>query len=219
MGQTMRLDNERGNTISGWLCEAEGEPRGSVVIAQEIFGVNAHIRAVTERFARAGYTALAPAFFDHVEAGMELDYDESGFARGRELALKLDVDEVVADVRAAARAVASAGKTAVVGYCWGGTTALVSGLRLDIPAVSYYGSRNVNYLDEPATAPLQFHFGERDKSIPAAVIERHRQAYPDAEIYTYPAGHGFNCDLREGYDAESASLAWHRTLDFLLRHL
>ncbi len=219
MGQVIRLDNDRGSRISGWLCEAEGEPRGSVVIVQEIFGVNAHIRAVTERFARAGYTSLAPAFFDHVETGVELGYDKAGFARGRELALKLDMDDAVSDVRAAARAIASAGKAAVVGYCWGGTTAFVAGMRLEIPAVSFYGSRNVNYMDESATAPQQFHFGERDKSIPPEVIERHRQTYPDAEIYTYPAGHGFNCDLRPDYDAESASLAWRRTLDFLLRYL
>ena len=219
MGHSINLATQGTQCISAWLEEAEGDLRGGVVVVQEIFGVNAHIRDVAARFARAGYTAIAPAFFDHVECGVELGYDEAGFKRGRELAGEIAMDTAVADVGSAADSIASAGKLAVVGYCWGGTVAFVSGLRLKLPAVSFYGSRNVNYLDEPASAPQQFHFGEQDGSIPPAAIEQHRRAYPNAEIHTYPAGHGFNCDLRKDFDAESSKLAWQRTLDFLSRQL
>lgn len=219
MGHSINLPTQGTQCIAAWVEEPEDSPRGGVVVVQEIFGVNAHIRDVAARFARAGYIAIAPAFFDHVETGVELGYDEQGFKRGRELAGQIGMDQAVADVGSAAESMASAGKLAVVGYCWGGTVAFVSGLRLSLPAVSFYGSRNVNYLDEPATAPQQFHFGEEDGSIPPAAIERHRQAYPEAEIHTYPAGHGFNCDLRKDFDPESSKLAWQRTLDFLSRHL
>ena len=219
MGHEIKLNTQGTQCIGAWLCEPAGTAKGGVVVVQEIFGVNAHIRDVTQRFADAGYTAIAPAFFDHLESGVELDYDARGIARGRELAGELDMGQSVADVGSAAQSIASAGRIAVVGYCWGGTVAFVSGLRLQMPAISFYGSRNVQYMDEPATAAQQFHFGERDGSIPPEAIERHRQTYPDAEIYTYDAGHGFNCDLRKDFDAESSKLAWQRVLDFLSRHV
>lgn len=219
MGHEINLNTNGTQCIGAWLCEARGEPKGGVVVVQEIFGVNAHIRAVTERFAEAGYTAVAPAFFDHLETGVELDYDKAGFQRGKDLASEIKMDVAVADVASAAHSIASVGKIAVVGYCWGGTVSLVSGLRLMMPAVSFYGSRNVRYMGDSATAPQQFHFGQNDRSIPPEAIERHRQTYPDAEVYSYPAGHGFNCDLREGYHAEASKLAWERTMDFLSRHL
>lgn len=205
--------------IGAWRAMPTGRCLGGIVVVQEIFGVNAHIRAVVERFAAAGYCAIAPDFFDHVEDNVQLDYDSAGIARGRALVSELDIDDVIADVGSAASAIASAGKIGVVGYCWGGTIALVSAIRLGLPAVSYYGSRNVAWLDRACDAPLQFHFGANDASIPAQAIERHRQAYSQAEVHVYPAGHGFNCNLRADFDAASAALAEQRTLDFLRAHL
>ena len=219
MGSMINVNTTGMHCIGAWLVKPRGTPRGGIVVVQEIFGVNAHIRAVAQRFADEGYTAIAPAFFDHVESGVELDYDKEGIARGRQLASELDMDDVVSDVASAAESIASAGRIGAVGYCWGGTVALLADLRLGFPAVSYYGSRNVQYLDEPARAPLQFHFGRRDTSIPPAAIERHRSSYPEAEVFTYPAGHGFNCDLRKGFAPESSELAWQRTLEFFAREL
>jgi carboxymethylenebutenolidase len=219
MGETLQMNSAGMQCIGAYRAMPAGEPRGGIVVAQEIFGVNAHIRSVVDRFAAHGYVAIAPAFFDHLESGVELDYDAEGIARGRALIDELGIDRAVADVGSAADAIRSAGRIGVVGYCWGGTVALLAAIRLGLPAVSYYGARNVNYLHEAPTAPLLFHFGEQDRSIPAEAVQRHREALPGAEIHVYPAGHGFNCELRKDYDAASAKLAFERTLDFFARTL
>lgn len=205
--------------IGAYRAQPTGQPKGGVVVIQEIFGVNRHIRHVVDRFADDGYVAIAPAFFDHVESNVELDYDAGGIARGRALIAELDIDQVMADVGSAAESIRSAGKIGVVGYCWGGTIAMLAASRLGLPGVSYYGARNVAWLDEAFSAPLQFHFGAEDKSIPSEAIERHRQSLPDAEIHIYPAGHGFNCEQRADFAPESAAIARTRTLAFLARLL
>mgnify|MGYP001298726009 CR=1 FL=1 len=217
-GERLQIATSGMHCIGSWIARPAGTPKGGVVVAQEIFGVNAHIRSVVERFAEAGYVAIAPAFFDRLEQDVELDYDAAGIARGRALIDELGLDRAVADSVAAAEAIRSAGRIGVVGFCWGGTVALLAALRHGLPAVSYYGARNVAHL-AATPVPLQFHFGERDASIPAEAVQRHREQLPHAEVHVYPAGHGFHCDQRADFDAASAALAWRRTLDFLDRHL
>ena len=217
-GESLQIATPGLHCISSWIARPRGTPKGGVVIAQEIFGVNAHIRDLVERFADAGYVAIAPAFFDHLELGVELAYDDAGIARGRALIGELGVERAVDDVAAAAEAIASAGRIGVVGFCWGGTIALLAALRHRLPAVSFYGARNVAWL-APTTVPLQFHFGERDASIPAEAVQRHREVLTQAEVFTYPAGHGFHCDQRADFEPASATLAWQRTLAFLDRNL
>lgn len=220
MGQHINLNTTRMQCIGAYLAKPEGQPKGGIVVVQEIFGVNAHVRAVADGFAARGYTAIAPAFFDHLESGVELGYDEAGMARGKVLVGELDFQRAIEDVASAAEAIASSGKLGVVGYCWGGTVALLAAQRLGMPAVSYYGARNVRFLDQPLKAPAMFHFGERDGSIPAEAVERHRRAYPQAEVYTYPAGHAFNRDVDpRAYDRTSAELALQRTMAFFDKHL
>ncbi|NCT66327.1 MAG: dienelactone hydrolase family protein [Rhodanobacteraceae bacterium] len=220
MGQTIQLNTSRLQCIGAYLARPAGTPKGGLVVVQEIFGVNAHMRGVVDRFAEHGYTAIAPAFFDHVESGVELDYDSEGMARGRRLAGEIPFDLAIEDVASAAEAIASAGRIGCVGYCWGGTVAFLAATRLGLPAVSYYGARNVNFLDETPKAAVMFHFGLRDKSIPPEAIARHRAALPDAEIFTYPAGHAFNREVdSKAYDAASAQLALERTLAFFDREL
>lgn len=220
MGQSISLNTTRLHCIGAYLARPPGTPRGGIVVVQEIFGVNAHIRAVADRFAEAGYVAVAPCFFDHVESGVELDYDEAGFTRGRTLVSEVGIELAVDDVASAAEAIASAGRIGVVGFCWGGTVALRSAQRLGLPAVSYYGARNPAYLDETPKAPVIFHFGERDTSIPPETVQQHREKLPGMPVYTYPAGHAFNRDVDpHAYDAPSATLAWQRTLDFFAREL
>ena len=219
MGETLQLNSTGMQCIGAYRALPAGTPKGGIVVVQEIFGVNEHMRSVVDRFAGRGYVTIAPAFFDHLESGVELDYDAEGFARGRALVDELGVDRALADVGSAADSIRSAGRIGVVGYCWGGSIALLAAIRLGLPAVSYYGARNVRYLDETLTAPVQFHFGELDTSIPAAAMQRHRDLLPAAEVHVYPAGHGFNCDRRKDYDAQSARLAFERTLDFFDRTL
>ena len=219
MAHSIQIPTAGQHCIGAWLAEPSGTPRGGIVVAQEIFGVNAHIRSVVERFADLGYVAIAPAFFDHVETGVELGYDRAGFAAGKQLVTEVGLDRAVEDVASAAASIASAGQIGCVGYCWGGTVAYLAAARLAMPSVSYYGMRNVKYFDEAPKAPVQFHFGDQDTSIPPGMIERHRRELPEAEIFTYPAEHGFNCDSRPQFDAASADLALRRTLEFFERIL
>ncbi|MCU7372921.1 dienelactone hydrolase family protein [Tahibacter amnicola] len=219
MGQTIQIATDGMHCIGAYRADPAGAPRGGIVVVQEIFGVNAHIRSVVDRFAAAGYTAIAPAVFDHIETGVELGYDEAGVARGRTLAAEVGFDRAVAAVGSAAEAIASSGKVGVTGFCWGGTVSFLSATRLALPAVVYYGGRSVPFLAEPAKAPLLFHFGEKDPLIPPEDVARHRAAQPQAEFHLYPAGHGFNCDQRADFDPASAALALERTLAFFAREL
>lgn len=231
MGQWIPLDTPAGR-VAAWLAEPAGAARGGLVVVQEIFGANAHIRAVAEGYAADGYVVLAPAFFDPVEPGVELGYDPAGTARGRELVAQLGLDAALQIVAAAAawlqaRLAGRGEPTAVgtVGYCWGGTVALLSALRLGLPSVSYYGARNLPFLEDPQLvarprAPVMFHFGQDDPLIPDAAVQAHRQALPGMEVFTYPAGHAFNREVdADAYHAPSAALARQRSLAFFAGHL
>ena len=219
MGHWTKLDTTHGQ-VSAWRAEPSGTPRGSIVVIQEIFGVNAHIRSTAEDFATQGYVALAPAYFDVIETGVELGYDTDGIAKGRELITQLGLEAAVDITAAAVRELAKiGGKVGTVGYCWGGTVALLAALRLGLPSASYYGARNVPFLQETPRAPVIFHFGERDASIPPEMLALHREHLPQMPLHTYPAGHGFNCNVRADYDAPSAALARQRTLAFFSEHL
>ena len=218
MSEWMSLETPTGR-IRAWLAQPHVPPRGALVVVQEIFGVNAHIRSVCTTFAEHGYVAMAPAFFDHFEHDVQLRYDPEGVARGRELVEKLGFERALEDVRAAAAQLQEYGKVGVVGYCWGGTVAYLANTRLSLPAVSYYGARTVPFLDEQLDAPMMFHFGENDPSIPQTDVELHRQRHPEADIHVYPAGHGFNCDQRDDFHRPSAELARERTLGLFRRAL
>lgn len=220
MSQWIDLDTANG-PIRAWRADPVGPSRGGVLVLQEIFGVNAHIRQVVERFAAEGFVALAPALYDPVERNVELAYDAAGMERGRELRERLGFDRAIDGVAAAAECLQEEGSsTGVVGFCWGGSVAFLANTRLGLPAVSYYGARTVPFLDEPARAPMLFHFGERDDTTPLRDIASHREKQPHARIHTYPAGHGFNRDVDDrAYERDSATLAWQRTVAFLAENL
>lgn len=219
MGEWIPLTTPEG-PVQAWLARPVTAPLGAVVVIQEIFGVNPHIRAVTDRFAEAGFTAMAPALFDLVRPGTELRYDDAGVIRGRDYATDLGFERALKIVSAAARWLRESGhRVGAVGFCWGGTLAMLANTRLHLPSVTYYGGRSVPFLGEPALAPMLFHFGERDRLIPPEDVEKHRIHHPDATVHVYPAGHGFNCDERADFDADSAALAWSRTTAFLTEHL
>lgn len=220
MGEWQTLFTPRG-AVQAWLARPDGDSRGAVVVVQEIFGVTAHIRSVCERLAEAGLTALAPAFFDLVETGVELPYDADGTQRGRELVGHIGLDSALEVVDEAARTLRSQGlAVGVVGFCWGGSVAFLSATRLGLPAVSYYGARNVAFLDEPARAPLMFHFGALDAHIPPDAVDAHRQKQPQAQVFVYAdADHAFNRDPEPPWQPDAAALAWRRTLEFFTEHL
>ena len=218
MGRTIRLKAADGHELDAYLAQPRGEANGGVVVVQEIFGVNAHIRRVADRFAAEGYKTVAPAMFDRVERNVELDYSQ--IDEGRAYMRQLEWPNTLADVAAAVDEVRGAGGAFVVGYCWGGTVAHVAASDLDIDAaVSYYGGGVAKMLDKEPRCPIVYHFGDRDASIPPADVEKIKQAYPQSAVFVYPgAGHGFNCDERKSFSAKDARLAFERTLEFLRAH-
>lgn len=219
MGQAITIPTNGTQCIGAYMAEPGSKPKGGLVVIQEIYGLNAHMRSMVDRFAELGYTAIAPAFFDHLETGVELDYDRAGTNKGKQLVTELGLERAVQDVASAAEAIASAGRIGTVGYCWGGTVALLAALRLGLPSVSYYGARNLPFLHEVPKAPVMFHFGEKDPHITPEMVEKHRVAMPQMEVYTYPADHAFNRDGSAPYHEASAKLALQRTLAFFEKHL
>ena len=219
MSQTIKLTAADGVTIDAYRADPAGTPKGGLVVLQEIFGVNPHIRRVADGFAAEGYLVIAPALFDRVKPGVELDYSQEGMAAGIGLMKDIDGDKALLDVAAAVKAAAAGGKVGVVGYCWGGSLAYAAACSIDgvAAAVGYYGGNIAKSLDRKPKVPLMLHFGERDAHIPKSDVDAIKAALPDVPVFTYDADHGFNCDARGSYDKPSAAQALDRTLYFLAR--
>jgi len=209
-----------GHELSAYVVRPEGRPRGAVVVVQEIFGVNSHIRRVAEQYAAEGYVAIAPAMFDRLQRQVDLGYDAAGLQAGIDLMMRAANEGAIADLNAAIDAVAHAGRVGMVGYCWGGRVTYLAGCRTNIAAgVAYYGGGIAQLLPETPRCPMMFHFGEHDSHIPLTDVERIRAALPQATCHLYPAGHGFNCSERADFDAASAHLAFSRTIEFFRRYV
>ncbi len=222
MGDWVKLCSADGQELSAWVARPEGEPIAGLVVVQEIFGVNAHIRSVADGWAKDGFLAIAPALFDRIEPGVELAYEGEDAQRARSFIPKLDADKSVLDTKAAMDYAASATgkKVAVIGYCYGGTIAWLAATRLGAAAaVGYYGGRIANYASENPACPVMLHFGRQDAHIPAEEVDKVQSAHPEVEVYWYDAGHGFNCDARSSYNAAAAKEARERSLAFLKQQL
>jgi len=222
MTEYVTLKAADGHELSAYVARPEGEPIAGLVVVQEVFGINAHIRSLADGYAKDGFLAVAPALFDRIERGVELAYDGADLQRAMSFIPRLDTEKALADVAAAMEfAVTATGKkVGVVGYCFGGTLAWLAATRLHpAAAVGYYGGRIGNYAGETPSAPVMLHFGKQDNHIPAEEVERVHAAHPEVEIYWYDAGHGFNCDARASYNKEAALVARERTLSFLMKHL
>jgi carboxymethylenebutenolidase len=221
MGQWLNLTAADGFRLSAYRADPPAQPRGGLIVVQEIFGVNSHIRAVCDGFAADGYAAIAPALFDRSQPNVDLGYMPEDVARGREFKARARADAALHDIAAAREAAATAGPVGIVGYCWGGyiswmSAAHVAGLAC---AITYYGGGMTEAIAEQPRCPVLAHFGERDTAIPLAGVQQFVAAHPEVQVYLYPAGHAFNCDQRAGYDAASAQLARERTLAWLRRHV
>lgn len=218
----IRLHATDSHQFGAYEARPDGKARGGLVVVQEIFGVNPHIRHVADGYATDGYDVIAPAIFDRAAPDVELGYDQADRERGIALRQKLSVDQMLLDVAAAGERAAGAGKVGVVGYCLGGSLAWLAATRLAgfACAVAYYGGMIPQFAGEKPAIPVLMHFGENDPSIPAEAVAKVRAAVPTSvEIFTYPAGHAFNRDGTPAFDAESAKLARERTLGFLRKHI
>lgn len=221
MPETLTLNASDQHSFSAYQATPEGEPKGAVVVLQEIFGVNDHIRSVCDRLADEGYVACAPALFDRIQPGWESAYDEEGVANSRAFLDKFDFERSLDDIQATIDHLKPFGEVGVIGFCLGGSLAyLIAALSTDLScAVGYYGGRIADFADQKPRCPTILHFGEQDAGIPLEKVDIIRQHQPELPIYLYPAGHGFNCDARSAYEPESAKTAWQRSLALLTENL
>ena len=220
MASWLNLSADDGHEFSAYYSESASTPsKGRVVVVQEVFGVNEHIRDVCDRLSQSGYDALAPSLFDRLEPGVQLGYSVEDVDKGRDLRSRLDWNDALNDTLASISYLAQSGPVAVVGFCYGGTIAwLVASTPKVQAAVCYYGSYIHQFRDQHPQCPALLHFGALDHVIPLENVEDIRAANSEADlnICIYPdAGHGFNCNLRDSFHGPSAELAWQRTLDFL----
>jgi carboxymethylenebutenolidase len=220
MGEFTTLMARDGHEFRAWLAAPKGRAKGAVVVIQEIFGVNSHIRAVTDSFAAEGYIAIAPSLFDRIRMGIEMGYSDKEMQEGRGYVAQLQPDQTLKDLHAALTVVKHAGRVGAVGYCWGGRMAFLAASELPLAcSVVYYGGGITQILDKKPKCPVMYHFGERDKHITAEDVAKIRDAHPEGQYYLYAADHGFNCDQRGSYDAPSSALARQRTLEFFAQHV
>jgi carboxymethylenebutenolidase len=222
MGQSIVLTSKDGFKLDAYRADPAGKPRGGIVVIQEIFGVNHHIKSVADRYAALGYLAIAPALFDRVEKGFDVGYDGSDMDKARATVGKANLDLRLADTQAAIDVAREAGKVAVLGYCMGGSIAFLSTTRLNNVAagVGYYGGQIAQFASEKPKAPVLLHFGEKDQAIPLTDVEKIKAAQPGVPVYVYAgAGHGFHCDERGSFNAEAAQVASARSQEFLLKHV
>ena len=222
MGKHVNLTAADSFKLGGYRADPAGTPKGGLVVIQEIFGVNSHIRSVTDRLAKEGYVAVAPALFDRQQKDFESGYTPDEVANARKFIANPDWDAMLRDTQAAIDEIKDAGPIGIIGFCMGGSVAFLAATRLTglKAAVCYYGGAIVKFADETPKCPVQMHFGAQDQGIPLANVETIKQKRPEAEVYIYDdAGHGFHCDERSAYHGRSADIAWGRTMEFLKKSL
>jgi carboxymethylenebutenolidase len=225
MGQTITLTASDGFKLGAYLAhltDPAAKPKGAVVVIQEIFGVNSHIRNVCDRFAKEGYVAIAPAIFDRIEPNFQSGYSPDEVAVARKFVANPDWAAMLRDTQAAIDSVKEIGPVGIVGFCLGGSVAYGAATKANglSAAVGYYGGAIVRFAGDKPKVPTLLHFGEMDTGISMADVDTIKSKRPDVEVLVYPgAQHGFNCDERASYDKPSSDLAWQRTLAFFAKHL
>lgn len=222
MGKDLKLTASDNFQLGAYRADPNGAPKGAVVVIQEIFGVNHHIRAVCDRLAGEGYVAIAPSIFDRVEPNFTSGYSPDEIAIARKFVADPDWTAMLRDTQAAIDAVRDVGPVGIIGFCLGGSIAYAAATKLSglKAAIGYYGSAVVRFADDKPKVPTELHFGEKDAGIPLSDVETIKAKRPDVEVYVYPGAlHGFHCDERASYDKASADIAWPRSMAFFAKHL
>jgi carboxymethylenebutenolidase len=220
MGDFISLTAADGHELKAWMAEPATPPKAGIVVLQEIFGVNSHIRDVAGRFAAQGYLAVAPAIFDRVQPGFECGYGTEDRQTAIGLMGKVQIDKALLDIDAALAKARTAGKVGVIGYCFGGLLTWLAAARLKPDAaIAYYAGRIDQFKEEQPNCPVMLHFGREDSHIPLSAVDAVHAAHPDLPLHLYDAGHGFSCDQRDSYNEAAHRLAWERSLGFFAGHL
>jgi carboxymethylenebutenolidase len=222
LGKHFTLTANDSHQLGAYRADPAGPSKGGIVVIQEIFGVNHHIRAVCDRLAQEGYTAVAPALFDRTEKGFECGYTPDEIANARKFVANPNWDAMLKDTQAAIDELKKEGPVAIIGFCMGGSIAFLAATRLNglSAAIAYYGGQIAKFADEKPKVPTQMHFGEKDQGIPMTDVAMIKGKRTESEVYTYPdAPHGFHCDERASYNEAAAKTAWPRALEFLKKHV
>jgi carboxymethylenebutenolidase len=221
LGKHFSLTATDKHQLGAYRADPKGAAQGGIVVVQEIFGVNSHIRNVCDRLAAAGYAAVAPALFDRMSRDFQSGYSPEEIAKARGFLTNIDWEAMLRDVSAAIAELKSSGPVGIIGFCMGGTVSFLAAARLSglSAAVCFYGGQIIRFADEKPKCPTQMHFGEKDEHIPVTDVDAIRKKQPGSEIFVYPAGHGFYCDERGSFHAPSAAQAWERTLAFFNRNM
>jgi carboxymethylenebutenolidase len=222
LGKHFSLTSDDKFQLGAYRADPAGTPKGGMVVIQEIFGVNQHIRAVCDRLAGEGYAAVAPALFDRQTKDYQSGYTPDEIAASRKFVANPDWAAMMRDTQAAIDDLKGAGPVGIVGFCMGGSVAFLAACRLNglSASVAYYGGQIAKFADEKPKCPVMMHFGETDAAIPMTDVDTIKKKRPESEVFVYPvAGHGFHCDERGSFHSESAKLAWQRTMDFLNKHM
>ncbi|MBR0898359.1 dienelactone hydrolase family protein [Bradyrhizobium tropiciagri] len=222
MGQDIRLKAADGFELGAYRADPTSALKGAVVVIQEIFGVNHHIRSVCDRLAKEGYVAIAPSIFDRITPNFQSGYSPDEVAEARKFVANPDFAAMLRDSQAAIDAVKSAGPVGIIGFCLGGSIAYAAATKLSglSAAIGYYGGAIIRFADDKPAVPTQLHFGEKDAGIPLSDVETIKSKRPEVEVFIYPgAQHGFHCDERASYDKASADIAWPRSMEFFAKHL
>lgn len=221
MGSTIQLTAADGHKFSCYKAEPSGKPKGAIVVIQEIFGVNDHIRKTADLYASEGYLALAPAIFDRVKPGVDIGYTMPEMQEGFGYKGATKIEDAIKDIQATVNEAQKGGKVGVVGFCFGGLLAWLSAAKVSglAAAVPYYGGGIPDVAHEQPKVPVMLHFGEKDSYIPMEGVAKVKAAHPNAQVFTYVADHGFNCDQRGAYNEASAKEARKRTLEFFKQHV
>ena len=222
MGQDIKLTASDGFKLGGYRADPSGPAKGALVVIQEIFGVNHHIRSVCDRLAAEGYVAIAPSIFDRSQPNFQCGYSPDEVANARKFIASPDWPAMLRDAQAAIDAVKNVGPVGIIGFCLGGSVAYAAATKLSglSAAVGYYGGAVVRFADDKPKVPTQLHFGEKDAGIPLTDVETIKSKRPEVEVFIYPgAQHGFHCDERASYDKASAEIAWPRSMEFFAKHM
>jgi carboxymethylenebutenolidase len=222
LGKQFSLTAADAHKLGAYRADPAGKPKGALVVIQEIFGVNHHIRAVCDRLAQEGYVAVAPAMFDRFVRDFESGYTPDEIAHARSYLGNLNWDAAMQDVDAALGDIKSIGPCGIMGFCFGGSVSFLAACRLNglKASICYYGGMIAKFAEEKPKCPVQMHFGEKDAGIPLSDVDTIKQKQPQAEVYVYPdAQHGFHCDERASFNKDASAVAWKRSMEFLAKHL
>lgn len=222
MGEISSLTTLDGHNLDAYKATPPGNPKGGLVVVQEIFGINSQIRSTVDYFATQGYLAIAPALFDRVGKNIELGYNEKDFSTGRETRGKITDEFITADLTAAVKDVSSAGNVSVIGFCFGGYATYIAACAVDgvAAAMPFYGGGIAAKVQEiKPKCPTQFHFGDKDAAIPFDDLHKIKDTLQDCPFYVYDdSGHGFTCNDRDSYNAGATERAYARALEWMNQH-